>query len=302
MSYRGLLAELLLAECDDRARRRSERRITAAKFPARSPYAASTSRPTQHRSRGRPHPGQVRVGQEGPAAGLDRGLWQRQVPSPDRARHRGCDIRLPCQVPAGTKLANELVEAADEKTLSKTIARYGRVDLLCIDELGYMQLDRRGAELLFQVLTEREENASVAIASTSPSPAGPRPSPTRGSAPPSSTDSPSAAPSSKPAPTPTGLPRGRSWSTPDGTPPPRGVVWNQTNIEPASMPKVVSELTYKRCRIWDLAHIWCWTRPVRRQRRRGSCLAVTQPRRRLLTDGRAAPTLEEGSPWPSCSM
>ena len=35
-----------------------------------------------------------------------------------------------------TKLAHELVEAADEKTLSKTIARYGRVDLLCIDELG----------------------------------------------------------------------------------------------------------------------------------------------------------------------
>lgn len=32
-------------------------------------------------------------------------------------------------------------------------------------ELGYMQLDRRGAELLFQVLTEREEKASVAIAS-----------------------------------------------------------------------------------------------------------------------------------------
>ena len=28
-----------------------------------------------------------------------------------------------------------------------------------------MQLDRRGAELLFQVLTEREERASVAIAS-----------------------------------------------------------------------------------------------------------------------------------------
>ncbi|MGP4017446.1 ATP-binding protein [Saccharopolyspora sp. 5N708] len=63
-----------------------------------------------------------------------------------------------------TKLVNELVEASDDKILSKTIARYGRVDLLCIDELGYMELDRRGAELLFQVLTEREEN-SVAIAS-----------------------------------------------------------------------------------------------------------------------------------------
>jgi DNA replication protein DnaC len=56
-----------------------------------------------------------------------------------------------------TKLVHELVEAADEKQLSKTIARYGRVDLLYIDELGYMELDRRGAELLVQVLTEREE-------------------------------------------------------------------------------------------------------------------------------------------------
>ena len=64
-----------------------------------------------------------------------------------------------------TKLVNELVEAADERQLAKTIARYGRVVLLCIDELGYMQLDRRGAEMLFQVLTEREETASVAIAS-----------------------------------------------------------------------------------------------------------------------------------------
>jgi hypothetical protein len=33
------------------------------------------------------------------------------------------------------------------------------------------------------------------------------------------------------------------------------VVWNQTNIEPASMPKVESELTYKRCRICHLAHV-----------------------------------------------
>jgi hypothetical protein len=55
--------------------------------------------------------------------------------------------------------------AADDKQLTKTIARYGRVDLLMIAELGYMTLDRRGAELLFQVLTEREEKNSIAIAS-----------------------------------------------------------------------------------------------------------------------------------------
>ena len=66
------------------------------------------------------------------------------------------------------RLVNELVEAADELSLNKTIARYGRVDLLIIDELGYLALDKRGAELLYQVLTEREEKASVAIASNLP--------------------------------------------------------------------------------------------------------------------------------------
>ena len=58
-----------------------------------------------------------------------------------------------------SKLVNELVEAADDNQLTKLINRYGRVDLILVDELGYLQLDRRGAELLFQVLTERERSA-----------------------------------------------------------------------------------------------------------------------------------------------
>jgi hypothetical protein len=41
-------------------------------------------------------------------------------------------------------------------------------ELLCIDELGYRELDRRGAELLFQGLTEREETNLIAIASNQP--------------------------------------------------------------------------------------------------------------------------------------
>ena len=65
-------------------------------------------------------------------------------------------------------LVNELVEAADERRLSRLVARYGRLDLLCLDELGYVQLDARGAELLFQILTEREEKRSIAVASNLP--------------------------------------------------------------------------------------------------------------------------------------
>ena len=67
-----------------------------------------------------------------------------------------------------TVTVNELVEAADDRTLAKTIARHGRLELLCLDELGYLHLDPRGAELLFQILTEREERASVAVASNAP--------------------------------------------------------------------------------------------------------------------------------------
>ena len=67
-----------------------------------------------------------------------------------------------------SQLVNELVEAADERRLIKLIARYGRVDLLLLDELGYVKLDTRGAELLFQILTEREEKSSVATASNLP--------------------------------------------------------------------------------------------------------------------------------------
>jgi DNA replication protein DnaC len=80
------------------------------------------------------------------------------------AAHAGHSVRYVL----ASKLFNELAEAADDKQLSKTIARYGRLDLLLLDELGYMELDRHGAELLFQVLTEREEKSAVAIASNEP--------------------------------------------------------------------------------------------------------------------------------------
>lgn len=66
------------------------------------------------------------------------------------------------------QLANELAEAADDHHLSRLVARYGRYELLAIDELGYVHLDSRGAELLFQILTEREERAAIAIASNAP--------------------------------------------------------------------------------------------------------------------------------------
>ncbi|MER8034931.1 ATP-binding protein [Streptomyces hydrogenans] len=65
-------------------------------------------------------------------------------------------------------LVNELAETASDKQLGRTINKYGQADLLCLDELGYVKLDRHGAELLFQIFTEREERHAIAIASNRP--------------------------------------------------------------------------------------------------------------------------------------
>ena len=65
----------------------------------------------------------------------------------------------------GCGLANELIEARDEKILGRVIKRYAGYGLLIIDELGYVPFSKQGAELLFQVLAERHERKSVIITS-----------------------------------------------------------------------------------------------------------------------------------------
>jgi DNA replication protein DnaC len=65
-------------------------------------------------------------------------------------------------------LVNELAEAADDKQLTKVLARYRRCDLLCVDEFGYLELDAAGTRLLFQVFTDREERHAMAVAANAP--------------------------------------------------------------------------------------------------------------------------------------
>ena len=63
----------------------------------------------------------------------------------------------------GCGLANELIEARDEKTLSRIIKRYTGYGVLIIDELGYVPFSKEGAELIFQILAERHERMPVII-------------------------------------------------------------------------------------------------------------------------------------------
>jgi len=69
LSYRGFLAELLMAECDDRDRRRAARRITAAGFPREKwlQHFNYTANPHIQPRRDRPAR-RLRLGHQGRAA------------------------------------------------------------------------------------------------------------------------------------------------------------------------------------------------------------------------------------------
>jgi DNA replication protein DnaC len=66
------------------------------------------------------------------------------------------------------RLVTQLVEARDAHELNRVVARYGNVDVLIIDELGYVPLSRSDAELLFRVLGERNELRTVVVTTNLP--------------------------------------------------------------------------------------------------------------------------------------
>lgn len=62
-------------------------------------------------------------------------------------------------------LGNRLIEMQDQLILSKFIGKLKKVDLLILDELGYVSLSQNSTQLLFQVFSERYEKGSIMITS-----------------------------------------------------------------------------------------------------------------------------------------
>ena len=58
---------------------------------------------------------------------------------------------------AAIDVVNRLSAAESNRQLAREIKRYQSPRILLIDELGYLPLDKRGAELLFQVINELKE-------------------------------------------------------------------------------------------------------------------------------------------------
>jgi DNA replication protein DnaC len=65
-------------------------------------------------------------------------------------------------------LVSELIEARDEKKLLRFQKQIASYELLIVDELGFVPLSKTGAELLFEMLSQRYERGSTMVTSNLP--------------------------------------------------------------------------------------------------------------------------------------
>jgi len=79
-----------------------------------------------------------------------------------------CQKGLSVGFTTAAALVHELIEARDEKRLLRLQRQLAGYKLLIIDELGYVPLSQTGAELLFEVFSQRYERGSTIVTSNLP--------------------------------------------------------------------------------------------------------------------------------------
>ena len=79
-----------------------------------------------------------------------------------------CQKGLKVRFTTAAALVHEMIEAVDERRLQRHQKQLAAQDLLLIDELGFVPLSKTGAELLFEVISQRYERGSIIITSNLP--------------------------------------------------------------------------------------------------------------------------------------
>ncbi len=163
------LAALLEAEVAERAERRERRRLLDARFPNLKQLA-------DFRFEDNPAVPQATI------AALAEGSWIDDRESIILSGESGtgkthlaialavcaCQQGRRVRFTTLAQLANELQEAESRRELTRVVGRYARIELLVVDELGYLALPEGAAELVFQVISERNERASLIITTNLP--------------------------------------------------------------------------------------------------------------------------------------
>ena len=163
------LSRLVELELIDRERRLVERRIKAAKFPTVKSLDSFEFKAIPSLNKARVLElarcewierrenvialGPSGTGKSHVAQGLGLAACQ-----------RGMSVRFV----TAAALVHELMEARDERRLVRLQKQLANHKLLIIDELGFVPLSKTGAELLFELVSQRYERAAVLITSNLP--------------------------------------------------------------------------------------------------------------------------------------
>jgi DNA replication protein DnaC len=163
------LARLVELELIDRERRMVERRIKSAKFPATKSLDSFDFKAI-------PRLNKMQVLELARCEWVDR---RENVialgPSGTGKTHvalglglAACQKGMAVSFITAAALVNELMEARDERRLLRLQKQLAGVRLLIIDELGFVPLSKTGAELLFELISQRYERGSTMITSNLP--------------------------------------------------------------------------------------------------------------------------------------
>ena len=163
------LARLIELEMIDRERRMIERRIKAAKFPAVKSLDSFDFKAI-------PALNKMQVLELARCEWIDR---RENVialgPSGTGKTHvalglglSACQKGLSVGFVTAAALVHELMEARDERRLLRLQKQMVGYKLLIIDELGFVPLSKTGAELLFELISQRYERGSTLITSNLP--------------------------------------------------------------------------------------------------------------------------------------
>jgi DNA replication protein DnaC len=163
------LARLVELELIDRERRMIERRIKAARFPATKSLDSFDFAAI-------PSLNKMKVLE------LARCEWIERCenvialgPSGTGKTHialglglAACQKGLTVRFTTAAAIVHELMEARDERQLLRLQKQLVKQRLLIIDELGFVPLSKTGAELLFELISQRYERGSILITSNLP--------------------------------------------------------------------------------------------------------------------------------------
>jgi DNA replication protein DnaC len=77
--------------------------------------------------------------------------------------HAACLRGYPVPFTTAVDIINSLSAAQAQGSLKRELRKYLQPRLLVVDELGYLPIDKHGADLLFQVISERYERGALVI-------------------------------------------------------------------------------------------------------------------------------------------